>query len=105
MKTETMGSGGKLWRETIDVPCTIEVVHTWESLRAHVDLDGIEVGPGDAVHVHGAEIAVPYGESVTLHRMATVTKASAPERLWVKMTGDFEFMELLEFSFSSGEKL
>ena len=105
MKTATMASGRKLWRETVDVPCTIEIVHTWESLRAHVDLDGIEVGPGDAVHVHGAEIAVPYGESVTLHRMATVTKASAPERLWVKMTGDFEFMELLEFSFSSGEKL
>ena len=105
MKTDTMASGRKLWRETIDVPCTIEIVHTWESLRAHVDLDGIEVGPGDAVHVHGAEIAVPYGESVTLHRMATVTKASAPERLWVKMTGDFEFMELLEFSFSSGERL
>ena len=105
MKTDTMAAGRKLWRETIDVPCTIEVVHTWESLRAHVDLDGIEVGPGDAVHVHGAEIAVPYGESVTLHRMATVTRASAPERLWVKMTGDFEFMELLEFSFSSGERV
>ena len=75
MKTDTMASGRKLWRETIDVPCTIEIVHTWESLRAHVDLDGIDVGPGDAVHVHGAEIAVPYGESVTLHRMATVTKA------------------------------
>ena len=105
MKADTVASGRKLWRETIDVPCTIEIVHTWESLRAHVDLDGIEVGPGDAVHVHGAEIAVPYGESVTLHRMATVTKASAPERLWVKMTGDFEFMELLEFSFSSGERV
>lgn len=98
-------SGRKLWRETIDVPCTIEIVHTWESLRAHVELEGVEVGPGDAVHVHGEEIAVPYGESVTLQRMATVTRASAPERLWVKMTGDFEFMELLEFSFSSGERL
>ena len=101
----SMASGRKFLRETIEVPCTIEIVHTWESLRAHVELDGVEVGPGDEVHVQGEEIAVPYGESVILHRMATVTKASAPERLWVRMTGDFEFMELLEFSFSSGERL
>jgi hypothetical protein len=95
----------KLGRDTIVVPCTIEIEHTWESLHAHVELEGIEVGPGDEVHVQGGEIVVPYGESRILHRMATVTRASAPERLWVKMTGDFEFMELLEFSFSSGEKL
>ena len=101
----SMTLGRKFLRETIEVPCTIEIVHTWESLRAHVELEGVEVGPGDAVHVHGEEIAVPFGESVTLHRLATVTKASAPERLWVKMTGDFEFMELLEFSFSSGGRL
>jgi hypothetical protein len=94
-----------LGREKIDVPCTIEIEHTWESLHAHVELEGLEVRPGDEVHVQGGEIIVPYGERLVLHRMATVTRASAPERLWVKMTGDFEFMELLEFSFSSGEKL
>ena len=87
------------------MPCTIEIEHTWESLHAHVELEGLTVEPGDEVHVQGGEIVVPYGESRVLHRMATVTRASAPERLWVKMTGDFEFMELLEFSFSSGEKL
>lgn len=92
-----------LKRETIDVPCTIEISHTWESLHAHLDLHGIDVEPGDEVHVQGGEIHVPYGESVTLNRTATVTRASAPERLWVKLTGDFEFMELLEFSFSSGK--
>lgn len=95
----------KLGRETIHVPCTIEIENTWENLTAHVDLDGIEVEPGDEVHVQGGEIVVPFGEKLVLHRTAIVTKASAPERLWVKMTGDFEFMELLEFSFSSGEKL
>lgn len=95
----------KLGRQKIDVPCTIEIEHTWESLHAHVELEGLSVEPGDEVHVQGGEIVVPYGERRVLHRMATVTRASAPERLWVKMTGDFEFMELLEFSFSSGEKL
>lgn len=91
-----------LGRERIDVPCTIEIENTWESLHAHVELEGVEVEPGDEVHVQGGEIVVPYGERVTLRRMATVTKAAAPERLWIRMTGDLEFMELLEFSFSSG---
>ena len=100
-----MIDGLRLGRETFDVPCTIEIEHTWESLHAHVELEDVEVGPGDEVHVQGGEIVVPFGERRVLNRMATVTKASAPERLWVRMTGDFEFMELLEFSFSSGEKL
>jgi hypothetical protein len=99
-----MMPGLKLSRRRFDVPCTIEIEHTWESLHAHVELDGVTVEPGDEVHVHGGDIAVPYGESLVLRRTATVTKASAPERLWVKLTGDFEFMDLLEFSFSSGEK-
>lgn len=92
----------RLSRRKLEVPCTIEIENTWESLHAHVELDGVEVEPGDEVHVHGGEIVVPYGERCVLHRTATVTKAAAPERLWVRMTGDFEFMELLEFSFSSG---
>ena len=99
-----MMPGLKLSRRSFDVPCTIEIEHTWESLHAHVELDGVTVEPGDEVHVHGGDIIVPYGESRVLHRTATVTRASAPERLWVKLTGDFEFMDLLEFSFSSGEK-
>ncbi|VVT04414.1 hypothetical protein [Rhizobium sp. EC-SD404] len=95
-----------LTRTRIDLPCRIEVSHTFESLHAHMELAGdVEIEPGDSVHVHGPEIAVPYGETAVFNRMATVTKASAPEKLWVRMTGDFEFMELLEFSFSSGERL
>ena len=93
-----------LGRERVSVPCTIEIENTWESLHAHVELEGVDVEPGDEVHVQGGEIVVPYGERLTLRRMATVTKAAAPERLWIKMTGDLEFMELLEFSFSSGRK-
>jgi len=95
----------RLGKKIVDVPCTIEIEHTWESLHAHVELEGLDVEPGDEVHVHGEEIVVPFGERRTLHRMATVTRAGAPERLWVRMTGDFEFMELVEFSFSSGERL
>lgn len=88
-----------------DVMCTVHVVNTFESLAAHVELDnGVTVEPGDEVLVHGNPMIVPYGETATERRKATITRANWLERKWVKMTGDLEFMELLEFSFS-GEEL
>ncbi len=87
------------------VMCTVRVVNTFESLAAHVELDdGVSVEPGDQVLVHGKPIIVPYGETATERRTATITRANWLERKWVKLTGDLEFMELLEFSFS-GEEL
>lgn len=86
---------------TFDVDCTVEVEHTFESLHAHVRFDdGVTVNPGDEVTVHGTPIAVPYGEAQTFRRTATVKRASWLERMWTRATGDFEFMELCEFSFS-----
>jgi hypothetical protein len=86
------------------VMCTIKVVNTFEFLGAHVELDNdVRVHPGDEVLVHGEEIRVPYGESRVERRQATVTRASWLERKWTELTGDLEYMELLEFSFS-GEK-
>ena len=100
------GRPGLFTRRSFDVPCTIEVEHTHESLHAHVELEGdVVVYPGDEVVVHGPELDVPFGERVVVQREATVIRASLLERRWTKMTGDLEFMELLEFSFSSGKKL
>ncbi len=88
-----------------DVMCTVRVMNTFENLAAHVELDdGVIVEPGDEVLVHGKPIIVPYGESAIERRKATITRATWLERKWVKLTGDLEFMELLEFSFS-GEEL
>lgn len=42
----------------------------------------------------------PYGEVICEERTATITRASKLEQLWTRLTGDFEFMELCEFSFS-----
>ncbi len=93
-------------RGVIEVPCTIEVEHSFDSLHAHVELDGgIAIEPGDEVRVHGDPVVVPYGERLILHRTATVKRAGWAERQWVRMTGDLEFMELLEFSFSSGRRI
>ena len=88
-------------RRTEQVPCIIEVENTFESLHAHVKLEGgVTINPGDEVLVHGAPVEVPYGEKRTFSRMATIERASLLERLWTRATGDLEFMELCEFSFS-----
>ncbi|WP_108660649.1 hypothetical protein [Acuticoccus kandeliae] len=88
-------------RETIKTACTVEVEHTFESLSAHVVLDGdIAIEPGDEVKVHGEAIRVPYGERAVFRREATVVRAGPIERMWTRLTGDTEFMELCEFSFS-----
>ncbi|TCP39150.1 hypothetical protein [Rhodovulum marinum] len=92
---------GLFTRKKETAPCTVEVSHKFECLSAHVRFNnGAVVHPGDEVLVHGPEIMAPYGEVVTEDRVATITRASAIERLWTRMTGDLEFMELCEFSFS-----
>ncbi|NKB16583.1 MAG: hypothetical protein HC774_06540 [Sphingomonadales bacterium] len=93
-------------RQSFEVPCTVRVINTFESLEAHVELGGgVAVEPGDEVCVNGDKIVVPFGECLTLERTATVTRAGPLERAWTRLTGDLEFMELCEFSFSSGRKL
>ncbi len=88
-------------RKTEEVPCTVEVSHRFESLHAHVRFDnGAVVYPGDEVLVHGAPVLAAYGELIVEHRTATITRATALERWWTRMTGDLDFMELCEFSFS-----
>ena len=94
-----------LRRRREDVGCTLEVENTFDSLHAHLRLDGgVVVHPGDEVLVHGEAVAVPFGECRTLRRTATIRRAGAALRLWTRLTGDLGFMELCEFSFS-GEML
>jgi uncharacterized Zn finger protein len=92
---------GFLTRKTERVPCTVEVSHRFESLHAHVRFNnGAVVHPGDEVLVHGAPVVAAWGQVVIEDRMATITRASRLERWWTRATGDFDFMELCEFSFS-----
>jgi uncharacterized Zn finger protein len=92
---------GILTRSIEHAPCTVEISHKFESLHAHVRFNnGAVIYPGDEVKVEGPEIMAPFGEIVTADRDATIIRASALERLWTRLTGDFEVMELCEFSFS-----
>lgn len=92
---------GLLTKDVERAPCTVEISHKFESLHAHVRFNnGAVVYPGDEVQVQGPEIMAPFGEIVREDREAIITRASGVERLWTRLTGDFEVMELCEFSFS-----
>lgn len=93
-------------RREVEVPCTVEVANTFDSLHAHVELarEG-DLQPGDAVRVHGETIQADYGEAFTLQRRATVVRAGWLERVWTRLVGNLEFMELLDISFSDRRKL
>jgi hypothetical protein len=94
------------FRRRIETGCTIEIAHTNESLHAHVALDAAgDLQPGDRVQVHGDPVQVPFGREITLRRAATVYRAGAIERAWVKFCAGFELCELYEVTFSSGKIL
>jgi hypothetical protein len=89
-----------------DVPCTIEIEQTPESLHAHVDLDGdIDIHPGDRVLIHDAPVEVAYGERVVVRRSATIMRASWSERLWARFVASLALTELYDVSFTPRRKL
>jgi hypothetical protein len=85
-----------------EVPCIVDVENTADSLHAHVDLIGVEVGPGDTVIVYGAPETVPYGEKGIYRCRARVVRAGWIERLAVRATAYLGLTELYEVSFSDG---
>jgi hypothetical protein len=95
-------TGSLLRREVLEVPCTVDIEHSTESLHAYVDLEGIEVGPGDKVTVHDAPTDVPFGERIVVERRATVVRANGLDRLKARIAGYLELTELYEVSFSDG---
>ena len=97
-----MTQPGRLRAHRVDVTCTVDVAQTAETLHAHVELQGIDVGPGDSVLVHDAPTSIGYGERLVCDRKATVTRASWLGRLWTRATSRFELTLLYEVSFSPG---
>ena len=90
-------------RKSFDVPCTVEIEQSSETLHAHVMLDGdIDIRPGDEVLVHDAPTQVTFGERLVVRRTATVVRGNALDRLRAKIEGYLELTELYEVSFSDG---
>ena len=86
-------------RTTLQVPCTVEIAQTFDSLHAHVDLHGVEVGPGDEVIVHDPPGLPPAGETIVVQRRATVIRATWLDRILAKAQGYAELTELYEVGF------
>ena len=90
-------------RQRFDVPCTVEIEQTSETLHAHVVLDGdVQIQPGDEVMVHNAPTHVAFGERLVVRRTATVVRGSLLDRLRARIEGYLELTELYEVSFSDG---
>lgn len=90
-------------RRSFDVPCTVEIEQTSETLHAHVVLDGdVQIRPGDEVRVHDAPTGVAFGERLVVRRTATVVRAGPLDRFLARIEGYLELTELYEVSFSDG---
>ena len=90
-------------RKSFDVPCTVEIEQTSETLHAHVILDGdIDIKPGDEVRVHDAPTSVEFGQRLVVRRTATIVRGGPLDRLRARIEGYLELTELYEVSFSDG---
>ena len=87
--------GGK----TVEVPCTVEIERTADYFFANAIPEGIELRPGDRVLVHGAPDRVAFGEKRTVTTTATVSRASWPRRLLVRVLGTSHVTDLYEVGF------
>jgi len=86
---------------TTDVPCTVRIESSLTSLEAHVELQGVEVGPGDRVLVQDAPSEPgPRGHRFC-RRRATVRHAGFARRAWTRWLAVLELGELYEVGFSS----
>jgi hypothetical protein len=86
-------------RQRRDVPCTVDLEATHDHFHAHVDLQGVEVDPGDEVLVHNAPSRIAYGTKQVFESTATVQRASWFKRQVIKLTGGTELHELYDVGF------
>ncbi|MFO1115179.1 MAG: hypothetical protein U1E28_05810 [Beijerinckiaceae bacterium] len=87
---------------TIVAPCRIDIEQTNDSLHAHVEIEGVHVGPGDRVVVVDAPGLVAFGEQRDFVRVARITRATRLQRLMARIEGYLELTELYEVGFSEG---
>ncbi len=96
-----MVAGWFVVRRRIEVPCTIDVEASHDTFHAHVNLEGVEVDPGDSVLVHGAPSRVCRTARSRVDRKHGhgVSRASWLRRQFVKLTGRTEIYALYDVGF------
>ena len=83
------------------VDCRVQLSNTAEFLYAQVELNGVEVGPGDQVLIHDPLTQIEFGQQMEYTRRATVSRAGLLGRLWTYCTARLELTMLYEVSFST----
>jgi hypothetical protein len=86
-----------------EVPCTVDIEQTFDSLHAHAVPEGVRLRPGDRVVVHGVPGAIGYGEVMSFQARATVIRAGWPERVWTEASAILELTELYHCGFEPKE--
>jgi hypothetical protein len=89
----------------IEVPCTIEIEQTPESLHAYTTPEGVDIGPGDRVLVHGAPTNIKFGDRITVMGSATIIRATMFGRFWAHVIGLLSLVELYDVGFEPKESL
>ena len=92
-------------RQSVEVPCSIEIEQTRDTLHAHVSLEGIEVEHGDEVLVHDAPSHILFGERIVTTSRATVVRATPFERVLTKLKCYLQLTELYEVGFQPKEEI
>lgn len=93
-------------RRSFEAPCTVEIERSAETFEAHVVIDSdYGIRPGDQVLVRDPPTQAPFGERIVVRRMATITRAGLPERMWTRVAGNFELAELYDVSFTERRRL
>lgn len=83
----------------VDAPCQVDLESTHDHFHAHAHVDGVLVNEGDAVTLHKAPSAIPFGTRTAYRTTATVEQASWLKRRWTRLTGHFAITELYEVGF------
>ncbi len=86
-----------------EVPCTVDIEQTFDSLHAHAIPEGVQLRPGDRVVVHGMPAAIGYGETMSFEASATVIRAGWLERAWTEASAILELTELYHCGFEPKE--
>lgn len=86
-----------------DVPCTLDIEQTANSLHAYAFPEGVDIRPGDRVLVHGAPSHVGFGERMIIESSATVYRANIFGRFLAHVDGLLSLFELYDVGFEPRE--
>jgi hypothetical protein len=89
-----------LGRRQLTAQAVLDLEHTADSLHAHVEIDGIDLGPGDEVLLLGVDSRLRFGERRRRTAVAVVTRAGWLRRHWFRLTSMLQLTSLYDISFS-----